>query len=240
MEKAQIKYVGDPMCPWCWGFSPIVKNLMQQYEDHFDFSLVVGGLRVADKAMTITEESREYIRDHWECAGLETGQPFDLDFLDEMDFTYDTEPACRAVVAMRKISPSRAFDFERRLQTAFYTQRVDPTTYTTFEQIAVSMGINARQFHELYHSPSIREETWSDFEFFRSTGERALPLMILERDAERKILARGFTRLAPIQKSIETYLEEREKGKGGDILLEDLDPEEGTAACTIGGDCCGD
>ena len=27
----EIIYVGDPMCSWCWGFSPVLKRIEAEY-----------------------------------------------------------------------------------------------------------------------------------------------------------------------------------------------------------------
>lgn len=41
-----IRYVGDPMCSWCWGISPVVKKLAEYCEQHgLSFVMTMGGLR---------------------------------------------------------------------------------------------------------------------------------------------------------------------------------------------------
>jgi len=45
MTAHALIYVVDPMCSWCWGFSPVLKELMRQYQGQISFQLMVGGLR---------------------------------------------------------------------------------------------------------------------------------------------------------------------------------------------------
>ncbi|VTR43467.1 Uncharacterised protein [Serratia fonticola] len=41
-----IRYVGDPMCSWCWGISPAVKQLAEYCDQHgLSFVMTMGGLR---------------------------------------------------------------------------------------------------------------------------------------------------------------------------------------------------
>ncbi|WIM05793.1 MAG: hypothetical protein OHM77_00460 [Candidatus Nitricoxidivorans perseverans] len=84
------RYIGDPMCSWCWGISPALKEVSTYCQIRgLDFSVHVGGLR-----------------HEWENIHRVTGQPFGFSVLDEAEFNYDTEPACRAVVAISRLQAS--------------------------------------------------------------------------------------------------------------------------------------
>jgi len=76
-----------------------------RFGERLPIRLVLGGLRPGtvdpmDDAMRVS------IRDHWTHVHEASGQPFDFDFFERERFVYDTEPACRAVVAARKNKPS--------------------------------------------------------------------------------------------------------------------------------------
>ena len=71
----------------------------------------MGGLR-AGNTEPMTDKDKDYIRGAWAKVGEATGQPFDPSFFDR-EFVYDTEPACRAVVAARRLKPNMALPMRR-------------------------------------------------------------------------------------------------------------------------------
>ena len=75
--KKELIYIGDPMCSWCWGFSPVLQEIRKQFQDHLAFSVIVGGLR-AGTSENLTEDLKQDIRGHWTEVNKMTGQPFHL------------------------------------------------------------------------------------------------------------------------------------------------------------------
>src|SRR5689334_9238109 len=73
MDGPHLIYFSDPMCSWCYGFSPVIEAVRRAYGDALPIRLVMGGLRPGtEKAMT-PEAARE-IAGHWthvhEASGL--------------------------------------------------------------------------------------------------------------------------------------------------------------------------
>jgi len=102
MSEHRFIYFADPMCSWCYGFAPVIWALAERFEGRMDVQLVMGGLRAGNTA-PMREEDRAYIRDAWARVHAASGQPFDFSFHEREAFVYDTEPACRAVVAVRRL-----------------------------------------------------------------------------------------------------------------------------------------
>jgi len=92
MNTSILWYFADPMCSWCWGFSPVIETLRDEYRERMKTALVLGGLRPGTPApMTMTE--RADILQHWRAVHARTGQPFRFDDALPDGFVYDTEPA---------------------------------------------------------------------------------------------------------------------------------------------------
>jgi len=47
MNTPILWYFADPMCSWCWGFSPVIETLRDEYRERMKTALVLGGLRPA-------------------------------------------------------------------------------------------------------------------------------------------------------------------------------------------------
>ncbi len=206
--RLKMIYAADPMCPWCWGFSPVFEEVRSLYFSEFEFSYLAGGLRTGDKVREITEDAIEYIKDHWECAELETKQHFDLEFPDVMDFRYDTEPSCRAVVAFRSLWPDLVFDYEHQLQKSFYTERLNITEYPALEDVVRKMGLDPDLFSQAYSSIETEIELRNDISRAHTLEHKILPLLYIEEDGQRYYLAKGFTKKNHVMQRIQDYLNE--------------------------------
>jgi putative protein-disulfide isomerase len=42
--KPKIIYCYDAYCGWCYGFSPVIKELWLKYREQFDFETISGGM----------------------------------------------------------------------------------------------------------------------------------------------------------------------------------------------------
>ena len=102
MSELQLIYFADPMCSWCYGFSPVISALADQFETRLPVHLIMGGLH-AGNTEPMRPKDKDYIRETWTQVGDTTGQPFDMSFLVRESFTYDTEPPAAP------LSPRAAF-----------------------------------------------------------------------------------------------------------------------------------
>ena len=47
MAEKRLVYLADPMCSWCYGFSPVIAAIAERFEDRMPLQLVMGGLRAS-------------------------------------------------------------------------------------------------------------------------------------------------------------------------------------------------
>src|SRR5690554_7445002 len=113
MHRTQLIYILDPMCSWCWGFSPVLRQVLQRAQiAKLPVTLRVGGLRSGEQAV-LDDNKRAAILGHWQRVAETTGQPFNFAEALPSDFLYDTEPACRALVVARELDANLLFSFLR-------------------------------------------------------------------------------------------------------------------------------
>ena len=139
---ARLIYVMDPMCSWCWGFAPVLQGLAEQAAEHgVPLVLRVGGLRREQVAMD--EAGRSRTLSYWQAVHAATGQSFDFDTGLPAGLIYDTEPACRALVAARGLDESRVWPLSLLIQQAFYQQGRDVTQAALLVELAEAAGLKA-------------------------------------------------------------------------------------------------
>ena len=98
------------MCSWCWGFSPVLKQIQQDYSKDAPLRLIVGGLHAFDTD-PMNDQYKATIKHHWEQVAEASGQPFNYAFFEREGFVLDTEPACRATVVVRNMNPDVLLPF---------------------------------------------------------------------------------------------------------------------------------
>jgi putative protein-disulfide isomerase len=177
MNGPHLVYFADPMCSWCWGFSPVISAIGERFGKALPIRLVMGGLRPGT-IKPMDEASKVSMRSHWEHVHQASGQPFDFDFFERETFVYDTEPASRAVVVTRRRSMHDGLAALRRIQAAFYGENRDVTAAATLTKIAGELGFEAAQFRAEFDAAAALNETQSDFALSRNAGITGFPTLI--------------------------------------------------------------
>ncbi len=199
MTTRELLYFADPMCSWCWGFSPVIDSIAQRYAVELPIRVVMGGLYVGP-GRRMDEEGKQTIRQHWEHVHQASGQPFDFTFFERKDFVYNTEPACRALITARRLNPGCELEFLRELQRNFYRDNHDITDPHTVADIAASQGLDRARFQREFTGNETISETHTDFALARHFKVQGFPTLI-GRDQDR------FTALSPGYMPMDRILE---------------------------------
>ena len=206
MTAHTLIYVVDPMCSWCWGFSPVWEKIRKQYETQASFQLMLGGLRPGNTER-FDESRRAYILQHWHAVHERTGQPFNFDFRMGPTFTYDTEPASRATVVTRQLVPGKEWDFLRSVQEAFYVQNADITKTEILEEIAMTLGMETLQFRQVFHDSQTKQFVWDEFDQARQLGVDGFPALLGRHGQSVSTLMHGYQDFETLVSSIDKFFE---------------------------------
>jgi putative protein-disulfide isomerase len=206
MAAPHLVYFADPMCSWCWGFSPVISAIGERFGAALPIRLVLGGLRPwTTKPMD--GNARASTRSHWEHVHEASGQTFDFAFFDRASFVYDTEPACRAVVVMRRRGMADALAGLHRIHTAFYAENRDVTDAVTLTSIAAQLGFDPVEFRAEFDADSARDETRADFALAQEVGVGGFPTVLAGDDpGHYALVTQGFQPAERILPALETWL----------------------------------
>ncbi len=204
---ARLLYVMDPMCSWCWGFAPVAEALVQQAQAAgVALHLVVGGLRTGSGA-SLEPSTRRYILEHWQAVEKSTGQTFRFDGALPDGFVYDTEPACRAIVAARSLDPQIAWDLVKLIQKAFYLEGRDVTQASVLVELAEQAGLPRIVFAEAFDSAEQFTATAADFSWVQDLGIAGFPTLLAERKGQLALLTNGYQPLDELAPLLGRWLE---------------------------------
>ncbi|MCH9808383.1 MAG: DsbA family protein [Alphaproteobacteria bacterium] len=194
------------MCSWCWGFAPQIDRVVERFGDRLPIIPVMGGLRPGTTE-TMSNELKAKLRGIWTQIHERTGQPFDFSFFERDGFVYDTEPACRAVVAVRETKPELALKVMRAIQQAFYEEGRDTTDADVLADLAKAAGMERALFLPAFNSAEMIAKTAGDFRLGPSIGVTGFPtLMAEESDGTSLLVTAGFAQLEEQLPALEAWL----------------------------------
>ena len=204
-NKPTLWYFADPMCSWCWGFSPVISEVKNHYLDKINIALVMGGLQT-EELSTLSDSSREEVFHHWHQVEKMTGQDFLFDNALPEGFIYNTEAACRAVITVRLIEPKEIFTYFTAVQRAFYMQNQDVTQLECLQQIAVDCGLDADEFKSLFEDEKTKSSIEKSFQFTKKAGVQGFPTLILNIENKLHIITRGYMDYEGVSKALDNFL----------------------------------
>ncbi len=207
MDGLHFIYFADPMCSWCWGFSPVVQALRERTGDILPIRLVMGGLRPGTTT-PMPEDARRNLVGHWQEIHELTGQPFGEGLIDLDGFVYDTDPAARAVVLARRTSTGRAIDYLARVQHAFYADGLDVTKSAVLVDLAVELGFERDAFSASLGEEALKSETWRDYALSQRAGVTGFPTLVVGPNADGTYapISRGYQDPETVLSNVGTWL----------------------------------
>lgn len=205
MTDRQLLYFADPMCSWCWGFSPVIHQVAENWADTAPVDIHVGGLR-AGNTRPMNQQQRMYILNHWFHVNEASDQPFDFSFKMPDDFVYDTEPACRAIKVMQELDPAQALAYFSAIQHAFYAQNQDVTRPETLASLAEGLGVDKTEFKTLFESDAARQAAQNDFMLTQQFGVNGFPCLIGRTGEDYVFIAQGYQGFDRVKSTIQKWL----------------------------------
>lgn len=195
-----LLYIADPMCSWCYGFSPELTALLAKYPET-NVDLLMGGLR-AYNTTVMDAALKDTLRGHWEHVRGASGQAFSPALFDRDDFVYNTEPACRAVIVARGHSAALALEMMHAIQNAFYRDGRDVTQLVVLKEIAKEIGMREDEFTTAFTSQEAQDAAREDFIKASQIGVEGFPTLALIENNRLYLVANGYIKADVLEERI--------------------------------------
>ncbi|MFP8967499.1 DsbA family protein [Pokkaliibacter sp. CJK22405] len=176
MALAQLVYVHDPMCSWCWAFMPSWNALIPALPEGIQTKRLLGGL-APDSNRPMLKEMQMRISQTWRFIEAEHGTPFNHEFWERCQPVRSTYPACRAVIAARFWNAEEAMI--RAIQEAYYLKAQNPSVPETLLQCAHELGLPIEPFAERLYSEHTDNELMQEIRQGQDLGANGFPSLIL-------------------------------------------------------------
>ncbi|HVZ55227.1 MAG TPA: DsbA family protein [Chitinophagaceae bacterium] len=210
-----LYYCYDAWCGWCYGFSPVIRRIAEEYRDRLQFEVLSGGMIHSEKPRPIGVMAA-YIRDAYPMVEERTGIRFGPDFLwhilhpEQSDWFPDSEKAAIALCIVKEFYPDyRQVLFAADLQYALNYEGRDLTDDEAYRHLLEKWDLDAGDFYRKLHLDTYRQKAHYEFALCRQLQVTGFPTALLQVSETRLyLLARGYTDYETFQGRLEAVLRE--------------------------------
>lgn len=191
----KLIYIYDPICGWCYGFTPVIQQLQAQFKGEMSVEVLSGGMllsanrRPASAMFNYIKEAHKQVE---ATTGITFGQPFLEQYL-RSDDVMDSEKPSIALTVFKHYQPDHAVNFAHDMQVALNLEGKSLNDDQTYRELLQKYNIPAEQFLQRMQEDDNKYATHQEFNIVQQWGITGFPAAILEKDEELYLIARGFT-----------------------------------------------
>lgn len=193
MSTTTLHYIYDPLCGWCFGAAPLVREARR----HLPVVAHGGGMMTGAQRQPVTSQLREYVITHDRRIARITHQPFgDAYFeglLHDTDAIFDSAPPIAAMLAAEQLA-GRGLDLLARLQQAHYVEGRRIAENSVLIAMAADIGLDAAAFAAALDAVSgaaTASHISASRRLMNEVGAAGFPTFVLETDGQRELVDAG-------------------------------------------------
>ena len=214
MDKPALIYCYDAYCGWCYGFSPVIKKISDEYKHLMDIDVLSGGMILPEKPTHIGVAAG-YIAKAYKNVEELTGIKFGSDYLwhinhpDDSDWYPSSEKPAIALCIFKEFYPERAVEFAADLQYALHYEGRDLTDDEAYLLLLEKYSIQPEIFYEKLASEEYKELAYYEFSIMKQLQVTGYPCVFIQTgDTKFIMVARGYTDYDTIKGRVDKILEE--------------------------------
>lgn len=215
--KPTLIYCYDTYCGWCYGFSPVIKKIADNYKDRLDIEVLSGGMMIGDQVMPI-EKIGPYIASSYQRVEELTGIKFGEDFLwhcnnpDKSDWVMNSEKSAIALCILKEYYPERQLEFATDLQHALNYEGRDLDDDEAYRHLLDKYNLQPEAFYTKLKAEEYKEMAYYEFALMKQLQVNGYPTVFIQTGELKFVMvARGYTSYKELQTRIDNVLENTEK-----------------------------
>jgi len=194
-KKPTIYYAYDALCGWCYGFSPVMKKLYDNYKSEIDFIAISGGMILGNregkigKVASYIEKAHKVVEEH---SGVQFGEGF-LELLRKGEAYFSSLPPALALAVFKDYYPLRSIEFAHALQKAIYYDGIEINKPEMYAPYFAEFGILKEDYMDKIGQQKYFQEAQADFEQVFEWGVTGFPTLFIQTsENEVQYLSQGF------------------------------------------------
>ena len=206
--KAKIIYVYDALCGWCYGFSPFIREIRDEYADEFDFDIISGGMVLDEREGLVQPDMSAYILNAIprveEYTGIQFGESHKQQLRDGTLFQSSVKPAV-ALTLFKTILPEKAFRFAADMQRSFFYEGHNLEDDSTYASILQAYAVDLPGFLTQLASDKYKYLAYREFEQVQQWGVTGFPALIGQKQGHYYWLSNGYQPYQQLKKLVEEF-----------------------------------
>ena len=210
--KPVLIYCYDAYCGWCYGFSPVIKRIAENYKDQIDEDVLSGGMILPEKPAAIAEIA-PFIQKAYRTVEEATGIKFGPDYLwhifnyEESDWFPNSEKPAIAMCVFKEFYPERSVAFAADLQYSLNYEGRDLTDNEAYRHLLEKYSIQPEIFYERLDSDEYKEKAYYEFQLIKQLKVEGFPCVFIQTgELKFHLVARGFTDYETLKGRIENVI----------------------------------
>lgn len=214
MNKPILIYCYDAYCGWCYGFSPVIKKIAEEYKSQFEYEVLSGGMIISEKAKPISATAG-YIQQAYKVVEEHTGIRFGADYLwhinnpDLSDWYPSSEKPAIALCIFKEFYPDRQIEFATDLQYALHSEGRDLCDDEAYAHLLEKYSIQPETFYSKLKSEEYKEMAYHEFDLCKRLQVTGYPAVLVQlSETKFHLLSRGYTPYEELKKRIDELVKE--------------------------------
>jgi len=207
----EIIYLYDPLCGWCYGFSPVIREWHEKIGHEVPFTVLAGGMVVGERVGPVGEVA-PYIKTAYKRVEELSGVRFGPAFLAMMDSggstIFDSEPPSRAAFILKDLFPAASVEIAHEVQDIIYKHGLDPNLASSYHQLAGHFGMKNADFDAHFESLAYRLAVQDEFALVSRFGVSGFPTVVYRFKDQYFMVSNGFTTLDVLINTLNAIREE--------------------------------
>ncbi len=207
-------YCYDAYCGWCYGFSPVIKKIANEYKNQFYTEVLSGGMVLPEKPVHI-KATAAYIRGAYKKVEELTNVQFGADYLwhinnpDKSDWFPSSEKPAIALSIFKEIYPDQQVNFIADMQYGLYDKGRDLTDDEAYRHLLMQYNISPDDFYSKLRTEVYKEKAYYEFQLCKQLQVTGFPQVLMQVTENKfHLLARGYTDYDTLRARIEMILHE--------------------------------
>lgn len=209
-----VYYCYDAYCGWCYGFSPVITRLADEYKGKLTFDVLSGGMILPETPQHFGIMAN-YIQGAYKRVEELTGVKFGEDFLwhvfhpGETDWYPHSEMPAIALSIFKEYHPDKAVQLASDLQYALNYEGRDLTDKEAYRHLLPKYNVPEEAFYTKLKSEEYKEKAYYEFALVKQLQVTGYPTVLLQvSNSKFYLLAQGYTDYETLKGRMESVLNE--------------------------------
>lgn len=209
MQKSELIYVYDPLCGWCYGFSPVMMKVKERFADQVKVTVISGGMVTGEREGPVKNVA-PFIQSAYkqveQTSGVKFGDPFIKGVLVDGTMHFSSMPPSIALTVFKSFNEEKSLEFAQSIQNMIYYEGKDFNKVESYLELIKPYGINEKEFQNRFKDSIYQSSTFQEFKFSTQLGVTGFPCVFIKHKGKLHVITKGYDSYEKIEKKILSYM----------------------------------